>query len=288
MDLGGLLAFNVLTGIATLVLITLGLGVIYGMMRIINLAHGEFMMLGAYTAVTATQAGVNIWLAMLLLPPLVVGLVGLVLERTLIRFLYGRIIDTMLATWGVSLALIGLMTTLFGNVVRAVPVPVGGFGIGRYGASLYGVVIVCVALAGLAGMLLLLRATRFGLVLRATMQNPAMAAALGVSPPTIYMAAFALGSALAGLAGGVLAPISGISPGMGAAYIARAFITVLGGGPAIITGTGLASTLFGLVNELVSFQTTPIIGDVALLAAAIVMIRILPQGITGRFLRRSL
>jgi branched-chain amino acid transport system permease protein len=288
MDLIGLLAFNVVTGIATLVLITLGLGVIYGMMRIINLAHGEFMMLGAYTAVMSNQAGINIWVSMLVLPPLLVGVVGLALERTLIRFLYGRIIDTMLATWGVSLGLIGLTATIFGNVVRAVSTPMGGFSIGRYGASLYSLVIVVVAVAGLAGMLALLRFTKFGLVLRATMQNPDMAAALGVSPPTIYMAAFALSSALAGLAGGVLAPISGVSPGMGAAYIAKAFITVLGGGPAIITGTGLASSVFGLINELVSFQTTPVIGDVALLLAAVLMIRILPQGITGRFLRRSL
>jgi branched-chain amino acid transport system permease protein len=288
MDLFGLLAFNVVTGVATLVLITLGLGVIYGMMRVINLAHGEFMMLGAYTAVTASQAGVNIWVAMLVLPPLLVGIVGLVLERALIRFLYGRIIDTMLATWGVSLGLIGLMATIFGNNVRSVSTPVGGFSIGRYGASMYGLVIVASAVLCLVAMLALLRYTKFGLILRATMQNPNMAAALGVSPPTIYMAAFALGSALAGLAGGVLAPISGVSPGMGAAYIAKAFITVLGGGPAIITGTGLASSVFGLINELVSFQTTPIIGDVALLAAAVVMIRVLPQGITGRFLRRSL
>jgi urea transport system permease protein len=288
MDLIALLGFNVVTSIATLVLITLGLGVIYGMMRVINLAHGEFMMLGAYTAVTADQAGIKIWVSMLVLPPLVVGLVGLVLERTLIRFLYGRIIDTMLATWGVSLGLIGLMATIFGNVVRAVPTPMGGFSIGRYGASLYGLVITAAAAVCLVGMLALLRYTRFGLILRATMQNPNMAAALGVSPPTIYMATFALGSALAGLAGGVLAPISGVSPGMGAAYIAKAFITVLGGGPAIITGTGLASSLFGMINELISFQTTPVIGDVALLAAAVLMIRILPQGITGRFLRRSL
>jgi urea transport system permease protein len=288
MDLIALLGFNVVTSIATLVLITLGLGVIYGMMRVINLAHGEFMMLGAYTAVTADQAGINIWVSMLVLPPLVVGLVGLVLERSLIRFLYGRIIDTMLATWGVSLGLIGLMATIFGNVVRAVPTPMGGFSIGRYGASLYGLVITAAAAVCLVGMLALLRYTRFGLILRATMQNPNMAAALGVSPPTIYMATFALGSALAGLAGGVLAPISGVSPGMGAAYIAKAFITVLGGGPAIITGTGLASSLFGMINELISFQTTPVIGDVALLAAAVLMIRILPQGITGRFLRRSL
>ncbi|HQT79928.1 MAG TPA: branched-chain amino acid ABC transporter permease [Rhodopila sp.] len=288
MDLVGLLAFNVVAGIATLVLITLGLGVIYGMMRVINLAHGEFMMLGAYTAVTAVDAGINIWVAMLVLPPVLVGLIGLLLERTLIRFLYGRIIDTMLATWGVSLGLIGLTTTIFGNMVRAVPVPVGGFAIGRYGASLFSLVIIAAAIAGLVGMLALLRLTKFGLILRATMQNPNMAAALGVSPPTIYMATFALGSALAGLAGGVLAPVSGISPSMGAAYISRAFITVLGGGPAIITGTGLASSLFGTINSLVSFETTPVIGDVALLAAAILMIRLLPQGITGRFLRRSL
>jgi urea transport system permease protein len=288
MDLIGLLGFNVIAGIATLVLITLGLGVIYGMMRVINLAHGEFMMLGAYTSVVAVSAGANIWIAMLVLSPLLVGIVGLVLERTLIRFLYGRMIDTMLATWGVSLGLIGLMTTIFGNMTRAVPVPVGGFAIGRYGASQYSLVIIAVALAGLVGMLALLRLTKFGLILRATMQNPNMAAALGVSPPTIYMTTFALGSALAGLAGGVLAPVSGISPGMGAAYISRAFITVLGGGPAIITGTGLAASLFGTINGLVSFETTPVIGDVALLVAAVLMIRLLPQGITGRFLRRSL
>ncbi|RUP14112.1 MAG: branched-chain amino acid ABC transporter permease [Methylobacterium sp.] len=288
MDLAGLLAFNVITGIATLVLITLGLGVIYGMMRIINLAHGEFMMLGAYTAVMASGAGVNIWIAMLVLPPLVVGAIGLILERTVIRFLYGRMMDTMLATWGISLGLIGLITTLYGNVVRGVSTPVGSFDIGRYGASLYSLVIVATALAALGAMFLVLRFTKFGLILRATMQNPRMAAALGVQPNRVYMATFALGAALAGLAGGVLAPISGVSPAMGAAYIARAFITVLGGGPAIVTGTGLASSLFGVINELVSFKTTPVIGDVALLVAAILLIRVLPQGITGRYLRRSL
>jgi branched-chain amino acid transport system permease protein len=288
MDLAGLLAFNVLSGIATLVLITVGLGVIYGMMRIINLAHGEFMMLGAYTTVTAVGMGVNIWIAILVLPPIVVGLIGLVLERTLIRFLYGRMMDTMLATWGVSLGLIGISATVFGNVVRGVTAPLGGFSIGRYGASLYSLVIIFVALACLAGMYALLRLTKFGLILRAAMQNPRMAAALGVSPPTIYMATFSLGAALAGLAGGVLAPISGISPNMGGAYIADAFITVLGGGPAIIAGTGLAATIFGTINQVVSFLANPVLGTVSLLVFAVIMIRILPQGITGRFLRNSL
>ena len=287
MDLTGLLAFNVLTGIATLVLITIGLGVIYGMMRIINLAHGEFMMLGAYTAVTASTAGVNIWVSMLILPPIVVGLIGLILERTIIRFLYGRMMDTMLATWGISLGLIGLITSIFGNVVKSVQMPVGSFSIGQYRVSAYSLVIIGIAIVVLIALLVLLRRTRFGLILRATMQNPAMSASLGVRPSAVYMATFSLGAALAGLAGGVLSPISGVSPGMGGAYIAKAFITVLGGGPAIIAGTGLAAGLFGFINEIVSFLSTPVIGDIALLASAVLLIRILPQGITGRFLRRS-
>jgi urea transport system permease protein len=287
MDLTGLLAFNVLTGIATLVLITIGLGVIYGMMRIINLAHGEFMMLGAYTAVTASTAGVNIWVSMLILPPIVVGLIGLILERTIIRFLYGRMMDTMLATWGISLGLIGLITSIFGNVVKSVQMPVGSFSIGQYHVSAYSLVIIGIGVVVLVALLVLLRRTRFGLILRATMQNPAMSASLGVRPSAVYMATFSLGAALAGLAGGVLSPISGVSPGMGGAYIAKAFITVLGGGPAIIAGTGLAAGLFGFINEIVSFLSTPVIGDIALLASAVLLIRILPQGITGRFLRRS-
>jgi branched-chain amino acid transport system permease protein len=287
-DLGALLAFNVATGVATLVLITLGLSVIYGMMRIINLAHGEFIMLGAYTAVMSNHAGVNIWIAMLVLPPIVVGLIGLLLERCIIRFLYGRMMDSMLATWGISLALVGLSTTLFGNVVRGLSSPVGSFDIGRYGASLHSIIIITTAVVLVVLMMMLMLGTRFGLILRATMQNPGMAAAMGVSPGLVYMATFSLGAALAGLAGGVLAPISGISPGMGVAYVARSFITVLSGGPAIVAGTATASTLFGLINEITAFLTTPIIGDVALLATAIVLIRAMPQGITGSFLRRWL
>ena len=288
MELAALVGFNVLVSIASLLLLSLGLGVIFGLMRIINLAHGEFLMLGAYATVLSTNAGLNLWLAMLIVSPLVVGLVGLVVERCFIRFLYGRMIDTMLATWGLSLLLIGLTTTIFGNTVVGVSAPLGGFDIGRYQASLYGVAIVVIALAALAGAWAGLRYTRFGLTVRATMQNPAMAAALGVSPPRCYMITFGIGAALTGLAGGVLAPISGVSPVMGAAFVAKSFITVIGGGAAIVTGTGLASTLFGFINQIAAFETTPVFGEVALLASAIIMIRLLPQGITGRFLRRSL
>lgn len=288
MDTIGLVGFNTLVGIGTLALITIGLGVIYGMMKIINLAHGEFMMLGAYAVVIASDHGINIWFAMFVLAPLTAAIVGVLVERFLMRFLYGRMIDTMLATWGLGLVLTGAMTSIFGNQTRGVSSPIGSMSIGRYEVALHGLLIIMAALASLGLMLAMLKGTRAGLIIRATMQNPAMASALGVSPSRVYVGTFALGTAFAGLAGGVLAPISGVAPSMGAAYIAKAFITVLGGGPAIVTGTGLAAAVFGPINEIVSFRATPIMGEVGLLLTAIVILRILPQGITGRFWRRSL
>lgn len=288
MALATLIGFNVLSSIASLLLLVIGLGVIFGLMKIINLAHGEFLMLGAYATVLSAHAGVNIWLAILLVAPVSVGLFGVLVERTLIRFLYGRMIDTMLATWGLSLALIGVITSIFGTTVRGVSAPVGSFAIGSYQASGYGVFTIIVAIATIGGLWALLKLTRFGLIVRATMQNPSMAAALGVVPGRIYMAAFGIGAALTGLAGGVVAPVAGVAPGMGAAYIAKAFITVIGGGAAIITGSSIASGLFGAIDQLITFQTTPVFGQVALLLFAVVMIRILPQGITGRFFRRSI
>ena len=120
------------------------------------------------------------------------------------------------------------------------------------------------------------------------MQNANMAAALGTNPPRVYAVTFGIGAALSGLAGGVLAPVSGVFPTIGAAYIAKAFITVISGGAAILCGTASASALFGTINQLATFATTPVFGEVALLAAAIVLLRLLPQGITGRFFRRAL
>ncbi|RUZ72656.1 branched-chain amino acid ABC transporter permease [Mesorhizobium sp. M7A.F.Ca.US.006.01.1.1] len=288
MNVVGLLGYNILTGIATIALVTLGLGIIYGMMRVINLAHGEFMMLGAYTFMIANDAGFNIWISMLVLPPLTVGVFGMIIERTVIRFLYGRMLDTMLATWGLSLGLTGSIATIYGNGVRSVPSPVGSFSIGAYSVSGFGLVIVIIAVLLFAGLYIALRTTRFGLILRATMERPDTAAALGVRPATVYLATFALGSAMAGLAGGVLAPLSGISPTMGGAYIVSAFITVLTAGAAVITGTGIAATLFGTIEGITAFRAGPVVANLVLLTTAVVLIRILPTGITGTFWRRSL
>ncbi|MFC2254402.1 branched-chain amino acid ABC transporter permease [Labrys portucalensis] len=288
MELVIILALDVLNGAASLVLLCLGLAIIFGMMKIINLAHGEFVMLGAYATVISANAGVNIWIAMLIVAPVFVGLVGIVVERCLIRFLYGRLVDTMLATWGLSLFIVGLVTTIYGNTIKGVPTPLGGFSIGEYKSSYYTVFLVAVALIMLALIFGMLRYTRFGLVSRATMQNPGMAAALGVNPSRVYMTTFGIGAAITGLAGGVLAPVSGVVPTMGAAYVAKAFITVVGGGSAILAGTASASGLFGLINQMGSYLTTPVFGEVILFVSAIILIRLLPQGISGRFFKGRL
>jgi len=287
-DLIALLAIQVLYAIASLALISVGLAIIFGMMRVINLAHGEFLMLGGYAAIVATGQGISIWIAMLVVAPVVVGIIGVVVERTIIRFLYGRMIDTMLATWGLSLFLVGLTTAIFGNTTVGISAPLGSFQIGAYRTSSYTLFVIAVAAAVMAGIYAVLRFTRLGLIARGTMQNADMAAALGVKPARVYAITFGIGAALSGLAGGVLAPVSGVFPTIGVAYVAKSFITVIGGGAAMVAGTVSASALFGTINQIATYATTPVFGEVALLAAAIVLIRVLPQGITGRFFRRGM
>lgn len=289
MDQLAVFLLQVLAGVANLVLISLGLAIIFGMMRVINLAHGEFLMVGGYTVVVATNNGVNMWLAILVLAPLVVGLIGIIVEVVLIRFLYGRMIDTLLATWGLSLLLVGLVTTIFGAQTEStVSPPFGSFSIGDFSMPWYSMFLALMAVLLLVLVYLLLRYTKLGLLARGTMQNAEVAAALGVNPKRIYMLTFGLGAALTGLAGGFLAPIAGVLPTFGAFYIAKAFIAVISGGAAILAGTASAAGLLGAINTSASFLTTPMIGEVALLAAAIVLLRFMPQGITGRFFRRSL
>ena len=288
MDLAAVLLIQVLNAMASLALISVGLAVIFGMMRVINLAHGEFLMLGGYAAIVASQQGINLWVSMLVVAPIVVGAIGVLVERTLIRFLYGRMIDTMLATWGLSLFLIGLTTGIFGNTTVGISAPLGGMAIGSYRISVYSLVLIAITAVLLLAIYLVLRFTRLGLFARGTMQNANMAAALGLNPRKIYAVTFGVGAALSGLAGALLAPISGVFPTIGIAYIAKAFITVIGGGAAILSGTITASALFGAIQQVATYLTTPVFGVVATLAAAIVLIHLLPQGITGRFFKRGL
>ncbi|MEW9918763.1 branched-chain amino acid ABC transporter permease [Marimonas sp. MJW-29] len=289
MDLVLAVLFQLVYVIANLALISLGLAIIFGMMRVINLAHGEFLMVGGYTVVVATNNGVNVWIAMLILAPLVVGVMGVIVERLLIRWLYGRMVDTLLATWGLSLLLIGLVTSIFGaSTATTIKPPLGIIRIGDYTASGYELLLIGITILLFIAVFAVLKLTRLGLVARGTMQNAEMSSALGVSTSRIYMITFGLGAAVTGLAGGLLAPVTGVLPTIGATYIAKAFITVISGGASILAGTAAGSILLGGINGIFSFLAGPTLGEVALLIAAIVLLRLMPRGITGRFFRKSL
>ena len=285
MDYAGVVGLEILYMIAFLALTSAGLAIVFGMMRVINLAHGEFVMLGGYATIACSRAGIDIYLAMLVIAPLVVGVVGLIVERAIIRFLYGRMIDTMLATWGLSLLLIGLVTLIFGNTAVSVPAPIPGYQLGDYQMGGYNLFIILVTAALFVAMWGVLRFTRAGLIARGAMQGPDVVAALGYDPRKVYMVTFTVGAALSGLAGGVLAPLTGLLPSSGGAYIAKAFITVITGGAAVISGTLSSAVIFGTVNQIVSFAAHPVTGEIAMLVLAIILLRLMPSGITGRFFR---
>lgn len=273
--------YLIVYSIALLILVSLGLAVIFGMMKVINLAHGEFIMLGAYVCVLCANASAPLWLAFLV-AAVAVGLFGILVERLMIRFLYGRIVDTLLATWGLSLFLVGLVTTIFGPQGRSIPVSFGNVTFGQMNFSSYNFILIFIAVAMLAVTWSLARFTTFGLLARGTMQDAATASALGVNRSLTYMVTFGYGAALAGLAGAALVPITGASPTMGLFFVAKAFINVIIGGHLPLIGTMAASVLFGTIDGFVSYIWSSVLGEVSVLIVAVVLLRLLPLGITGR------
>lgn len=274
-------SISLLTTISILVVISLGLAVIFGMMGVINLAHGEFLMLGAFLSLTASRLGLNFPLSVLV-GAIGVGLFGLVVERVLIRFLYGRLAATMLATWGLSLIMVQGVVFIFGPSTQGIPTPLGSISIGRYSFAQYSLVLIGAAVTLSVVVYLVFKRTRYGVNARAATQLPLMAAAVGVNSRRTNMYTFAFGSLLAGCAGALIAPFAGVFPGMGQVFVGRAFMTVVVGGPAVLTGTVASSGLLGTVDSVVSNVLTPFIGTAALLLVAIVLLRFLPTGISGR------
>ena len=280
MDQIAVTVIGVLFAVSTLVLLALGLAVIFGMMGVLNLAQGELLMLGAYTVLIATSHGLSVWVG-ILLAPIVVGAIGVVFERSIIRFLYGRPLDTLLGTWGLSLLLIGAVTLIMGPTTEGVATPLGSIEIGRYGFSVYRLVVIAISVGAVLATYLVLRYTRFGLIARATMQAPRLVAVSGIEPRLVYMGTFGCGAALAGLAGAVMAPLTGVVPSMGLAFIAKIFITVMVGGSTVLFGTAASAGVLGLVESATSYASTPIYGQVAMLSVALVLLRLLPNGMSG-------
>lgn len=288
MDQALLVVFEIVYAIASLVLISAGLAIIFGMARVINLAHGELITVGGYGAIFAVKAGANFFFAVLVCAPLAGAIVGLIIERMVISRLYGRLIETMIATWGISLLLIGGMSMLFGTTTTGIASPFGGLSIGEYQFSGYALFVILITLVMLVGGWLVLRYTRAGLVARGTMQDAQMASAFGQNHKAVFMYTFTAGAALAGFAGGILAPLVGVVPTSGSYYIAKSFITVIAGGPVVIAGTLSGATFFGTISQSFTLLFTPGAGQIALLIAAIVLLRLLPRGITGRFFEGKL
>lgn len=286
MDAAAVVALSVLTSIAILLLTSIGLAVTFGLMRIVNMAHGEFLMIGAFTTTLLVRAGAPIWLG-IACAPLTCAVLGLVVELLFIRPLYGRrLIDTLLATFGLSLILYQLAVDIFGNSPPGIGTPGGFVEIGRYTVSWYSLFLPIAALAILGALYLLFTRTRYGLLARAAVQNPGMASALGVEVRGVNRLTFMLGCALAGLGGGLLSPLVAVSPGVGQSYIGQAFMTVVTGGPAFLIGTLASSAILGGVGNLVSQLFTNLWGLSALLVLAIVLVRLLPNGISGSWSRQ--
>lgn len=272
------LAVSLLTSVAVLLLLSIGLAIIFGMRGIINLAHGEFVMVGAYAAVRLTQADVPFPVAVLLAGALV-GALGVLVERLLIRRLYDRPIDCMLATFGLSLVLVQAVTMIYGATTPGLAIPLGSIDLGDYTVGVYNLVLIAAAAASIAVVAFWLKGTSFGLRSRATAGSAGMAAAVGVDTSRIDTLTFGLGSVFAGLAGGLLAPFLGVAPTMGQNFIAEVFMTVLVGGGNFLIGTPAAAGLLGGTKNVLSTNLTPVMGQLGLLLLAVVIVRFLPRGL---------
>lgn len=269
---------------AFLVLSACGLAVIFGMMGVINLAHGEFILCGAYVSTSAARMGLPLPFS-ILLGAAVAGMVGMALERLVIRYLYERPLDTIVATWGVSMIATQGTLILLGSTMQGTGTPFGSFAVGPYTYSVYRLVLVAAALLTLLCLWLVFTKTRFGTMARATIQVPHIAEALGVNTSLIYSLTFGLGAALAGLAGGLYAPTMTLVPTMGSAFVVEAFVTVVVGGADIFLGTAPAAAVLGIVKAALTSWQGQLFGQIGLLVAVIVVIRVLPRGISGWILR---
>lgn len=271
-----------------LILAAVGLVVIFGMMGVINMAHGELMMVGAYVTAYLFSIGIPSPVA-IFFGGLGAGIVGLLLERFVIRHFYNQLLSSLVVTWGVSLILSQGFLLLFGPSALNVPTPFGSFPIGGQTFGIYRMVMFGVAVALIVLVWLLFRYTRSGVLARATMENPGMADCLGTSPKLVFAATFGLGSFLGGIAGGMFALTATISPFFGGNYTPLAFITIVVGGAASpIVGLMVSAAALAGVQTLVSSLVNVYMGYVSMFISAIGVLIFLPRGLSEYVEKRRL
>ena len=276
-----LIALDAANFTLALLLVTLGLVIIFGLMNVINMAHGELFLLGAYTVVLVERRGGSFWVA-LLLAPLVLAVAGLLIEELVIRHVYRRFIDTILATWGLSISLKQAVIVVFGPTAQQVenPLPQTVTILSTLYPG-YRLFIMAVAVLLALGTFCLFYRTRLGLVARAVIANRPMAASLGLNTRRMDRMTFAFGAALAGLAGAVMAPLMSVDPQMGVGFLIPAFLSILVGGTGSLLGTVLGTTLIASAGTVVASVWTQIAAQLVVFGLAIVVIRLFPRGLTG-------
>ena len=275
---------------SVLLLAAIGLAITFGVMGVINMAHGEMVMLGAYTTfvvqevIRAYNPGLFGYSVVIAVPLAfaVSGTIGVLIERCIIRFLYGRPLETLLATWGLSLILQQAVRTSFGPTNRDVGSPSwmsGAFDVGQLTITYNRLWIICFSLAVFVGLLGLLRFTRFGLEMRAVTQNRPMAASMGIRTGRIDALAFGLGSGIAGIAGVALSQIDNVSPNLGQGYIIDSFMVVVFGGVGNLWGTLLGAFTLGIANKFLEPYAGAVLGKIAILVLIILFIQKRPRGL---------
>jgi urea transport system permease protein len=276
------LAYQYVDNIAFLLLAALGLMIILGVINVINLAHGELIMLGAYiTTLAYHRANLPLPICMML-SVVGVGLFGMALERFVVRRFYGDRLAALVATWGVSLILSQGTLLALGPSMQSVPLPAWTLSYGGYSFGGYRLLLFAIAVAAMLVTWWAFYHTKIGVRTRATMQNPDMARALGVDTRHVYLLTFGAGSALAGLTGALYAPTTTIVPLMGTQFVDVAFITVvIGGGANPIIGAISSAAFLAAISTPLSSILGTFIGRIGLLVAALVVIRFLPRGISG-------
>jgi len=265
-----------------LLLVALGLAIIYGATGVINLAHGEFVMLGAYSA-WALQTFFNMGLfESLIFIFFMVALLGWVIERTVIRHLYARPLDTILATWGIGVIAQQAIRLSAGGELRYVEMPkqlADSVLILGVEISAFRIFVLVFAATLFAVTWYLMYRTTFGIKLRAITQNPEVASSFGINSNRVFGLTFAYGAGLAGLAGALISPLKSVSPEMGTTYVVDAFLIVVLGGVESLMGTVLSAIILGELSSILSFYSNDTIAKALVLLAIVILIRFRPQGL---------
>jgi branched-chain amino acid transport system permease protein len=271
-------SFDILAFMAVMVLIVLGLGVIASMMGIFNFAHGELVLLGAFTVFFVHDAGFDIWWGVLA-APFVVALLGLILERSIIRRFYRSPVVAMLGTYAIGLVIREIIRGVLGGQYKPVPEPWGGFYVlGGLEFSVWRSFIIVATLSVIAGSWLFLNHTSIGLRIRGSLENPMLARACGISTSRLYSFTFAFGAALAGLAGALVVPLYQLSADMGLRFLVQGFLSVMLGGVGTFEGPVLGGAAIGALASGLPWVVPPVLADPLVFAIALIIVKLRPQG----------